>query len=155
AKPEAPLPAAPAQVPAAPRTRLLLRPADVTVQQGATFTVQLEAENVQNLFSSPFRVQFDPQMLRLSEVQPGGLLSGDGKQIVFTRNILNDSGDAIVNLNRVPGSGGINGSGVLAVLVFQAVGRGATVVSFPGLLLRNYQLQPIPVEAPQLKVTIQ
>jgi len=152
-KPPAPVPAPPA-APPAPAARLLLRPAEIVTQQGATFTVQIELENVQNLFSAPFRVKFDPQLLRLNEIQAGGLLSGDGKQINFTRNILNDIGEAIVTLSRIPGSGGINGSGTLAVLTFQAVGRGTTTVSFPGLLLRNYQLQPIPVEAPQLSVTI-
>jgi general secretion pathway protein D len=159
AKPAAPKPPeaaapAPQPPPPTPATKLVLRPAEVVTQQGATFTVQLELENVQNLFSAPFRVKFDPQLLRLNEIQAGGLLSGDGKQIAFTRNILNDAGEAIVTLNRVPGSGGVNGSGTLAVLTFQAVGRGVTTVSFPGLLLRNYQLQPIPVEAPQLSVTI-
>ena len=156
AAPKPPEPAAPAPQPPppTPATKLVLRPAEVVTQQGATFTVQLELENVQNLFSAPFRVKFDPQLLRLNEIQAGGLLSGDGKQIAFTRNILNDAGEAIVTLNRIPGSGGVNGSGTLAVLTFQAVGRGVTTVSFPGLLLRNYQLQPIPVEAPQLSVTI-
>jgi len=152
----APVPVAPAPqpVPPVPTTKLLLRPAEIVTQQGATFTVQIELENVQNLFSAPFRVKFDPQLLRLHEIQAGGLLSGDGKQVAFTRNILNDIGEAIVTLNRIPGSGGISGSGTLAVLTFQAAGPGSTTVSFPGLLLRNYQLQPIPVEAPQLSVTI-
>ncbi len=148
-----PAPVAPQPAPAA-AVRLSLKPAELTVQQGATFVVQLEIENVQALFSAPFRVKFDPQLLRLSEVQPGGLLSGDGKQVNFTRNIMNDTGDAVVNLNRMPGSGGISGSGTLAVLTFEAVGRGTTTVTFPGLLLRNYQLQPVPVEPPQLSVTI-
>lgn len=150
-KPETP-PAPPAAEGAA---RLVVRPARVAVQQGAAFSVQLEAENVQALFSAPFRVKFDPQLLRLNEIRAGSLLSGDGKQIVFTRNILNDVGEAVVNLNRVPGSGGISGSGPLAVLVFQAVGRGTATVGFPELTLRNYQLEIIPVEAPQCSVTIQ
>lgn len=154
--PAAPLPqlAQPQPAPVASSVRLSVKPAEITVQQGATFVVQLEIENVQALFSAPFRVKFDPQVLRLSEIQPGGLLSGDGKQVNFTRNIMNDTGDAVVNLNRMPGAGGISGSGTLAVLTFEAVGQGVTTVTFPGLLLRNYQLQPIAVDPPQLSVTI-
>ncbi|MDW8131958.1 MAG: cohesin domain-containing protein, partial [Bryobacterales bacterium] len=154
AAPAQPVPAAPQPVPVAPAVRISLKPSEVVVAQGATFVVQVELENVQALFSAPFRVRFDPQLLRLNEVQPGGLLSGDGKQVNFSRSIMNDTGDAVVNLNRMPGSGGISGSGTLAVLTFEAVGRGATTVTFPGLLLRNYQLQPIAVEPPQLSVTI-
>ncbi len=149
-----PAPAAPRPEPAAPAVKVSLKPAQITVQQGATFIVQLEVENVQALFSAPFRVKFDPQLLRLSEIRAGGLLSGDGKQVNFARNIMNDTGDAVVTLNRMPGSGGISGSGTLAVLTFEAIGRGETTVTFPGLLLRNYQLQPLPVEPPQLNVTI-
>jgi general secretion pathway protein D len=157
AAPPAPKPEAAEPKPAPPpaaAVRLSLRPPSVVTQPGATFSVQLEIENVQALFSAPFRVKFDPQLLRLNEIQAGNLLSGDGKQIVFTRNILNDTGDAVVNLNRMPGAGGISGSGPLAVLVFQAIGRGAASVSFPGLTLRDYRLETIPVEAPQLTVTI-
>ena len=165
-KPETPAPSqappAPAEKPAgeakpaaAPQaTRIITRPEKITTQAGAVFTVQLEVENVQALFSAPFRVKFDPRLLRLNEVRAGSLLSGDGKQIVFTHNILNDVGEAIVNLNRVPGAGGVNGSGPLAVLVFQALGAGQTAVSFPGLTLRNYQLETIAVEPPELEVSI-
>ncbi len=153
-----PAPAAPEAkpVPAPPAAgaRLLVRPATVATQVGGTFTIQLEVENVTALFSAPFRVKFDPQVLRLNEIRAGNLLSGDGKQIIFTRNILNDTGDATVNLNRMPGSGGISGSGPLAVLTFQAVGRGSTVVTFPQLTMRDSQLQVIAAEPPQLTVTV-
>jgi len=170
AAPAAPKPAEAAPAPAEPKppevkpegaqlappaaTRLLLRPEAIVTQPGASFSVQLEIQNARGLFSAAFRVKFDPRLLRLNEIQAGGLLSGDGKQIVFTRNVLNDVGEAIVNLNRAPGAGGVSGSGALAVLSFQAIGPGLTSVSFPGLTLRDYQLQVIPVEAPQLSVTI-
>lgn len=148
----APSPAAPA--PPAPVTRLMVRPAAVETQAGGTFTIQLEVENVRDLFAAPFRVKFDPQVLRLNEIRAGNLLSGDGKQIIFTRNILNDTGDATVNLNRLPGSGGISGSGALATLTFQAMGRGATAITFPELAMRDSQFRAILAEPPQLTVNV-
>ncbi len=168
AEPAKPAPAAPEPAPAAPEakpvvpapppasaTRLLVRPAKVETKTGGTFTIQLEIENAQSLFSAPFRVKFDPQVLRLSEIRAGNLLSGDGKQVVFTRNILNDTGDASVNLNRMPGVGGVSGSGPLAVLSFEVIGRGVATVTFPDLTLRDSQLQVVAAEPPQVVVTVQ
>ena len=114
----------------------------------------MEVENAKDLFAAPFHLKYDPQVLRLIEVKPGSLLSSDGQKIVFTRNILNDSGDATVNLNRMPGTGGIGGSGPLATFTFQAVNPGVTVVTFSELTARNSQLQPIQAGIPRASVMI-
>jgi general secretion pathway protein D len=116
--------------------------------------VQLEVANARDLFAAPFHLKFDPQVLRLTEVKAGTLLSGDGQNIIFTRNILNDSGDATVNLNRMPGTGGVSGSGVLALLTFQAVKPGNAVVTFFEITLRNTQLQPVPAAIPQATIAV-
>jgi general secretion pathway protein D len=154
----APAPAqpVPAAAPAPPEaaTRLLLRPASAQAQVGTAVTIQLEVENAKDLFAAPFHLKYDPQVLRLIEVKPGSLLSSDGQKIVFTRNILNDSGDATVNLNRMPGTGGIGGSGPLATFTFQAVNPGVTVVTFSELTARNSQLQPIQAGIPRASVMI-
>ena len=145
---------APAPAPAEAPTRLILRPSLTQVQVGTPITIQLEIENAKDLFAAPFHLKFDPQVLRLTEVKAGGLLSSDGQKIIFTRNILNESGDATVNLNRMPGTSGIGGSGVLATFTFQAVKPGATVVTFSELTARNSQLQPIQAAIPQTSLVI-
>jgi hypothetical protein len=100
------------------------------------------------------RIKYDPAMLRLNEVRPGGLFSGDGQQPNFSRDIRNDVGEASWNLNRLPGSSGISGSGTVAVLTFQVIGKGSTTVTMPELNLRNSQLQPLSTTAPTLSVTV-
>ncbi|MGE5568805.1 MAG: cohesin domain-containing protein [Rhodospirillales bacterium] len=169
-KPPAPAPAAPAQEPGAPpqaappaaqpapqpdgALRLSLRPPVMQPQVGSTFTILLEAENARDLFAAPFRLKFDPQVLRLNEIQAGGLLGGDGQRIIFTRNILNDTGDATVNLNRMPGTGGVSGSGTLAVFTFQALKPGNATITFTDLTPRNSQLQPVQASIPQAVVNV-
>ena len=89
-------------------------------------------ENATDLFTTPFRINFDPKIVRLNDVTPGGLLTSDGKQLVAPlKNILNDTGEASVVLTRVPGSGGVSGSGALVTFVFQAMARGTTTVTLP------------------------
>ena len=94
-------------------------------------------------------------MLRLNEVSRGTLLSGDGQQPLFTRNIRNDAGEVSIILNRLPGSAGVSGSGGLVNLVFQAVGKGSTEVKVAEVSLRNSQQQPVAVDAPAVTVNVE
>jgi len=148
---EAPEPLKPEPI-AGPRLRF--SPAEVSVKRGATFTVTLALENVTDVFNVPIRFKFDPRMLRLNEIERGGLFVADGQEAIFTRNILNDTGDASVILNRMPGTRGISGSGSLVNLIFQAVGTGVTEVRLAEIAVRNSEMAPIPVEAPVLAVKI-
>ncbi len=150
APPPAPAPAA--QFP--PELRLLLSPPAAQVNAGATFTLELRAEDAHDLIAAPFHLKFDPQVVRLEEVKQGNLLSSDGKTVIFTRNILNDTGDCTVNLNRKPGDGGISGSGALAVFTFQAIKPGSTTVTFSELGALDSRLQPFPLRIPQAIVTV-
>jgi general secretion pathway protein D len=84
----------------------------------------------------------------------GNLLASDGQQVAFSKNVLNDAGEATVNVSRFPNTGGVSGSGSIVTLVFQAVGRGETMVAVPQLTLRNSQSQPMLAAAPQLAISI-
>jgi general secretion pathway protein D len=143
----------PKPAPPAP-TRVLFTPSNSGAQVGGAVTVQLEIQNANNLIAAPFHLKFNPQVVRLNEVTPGSLLSSDGQPVVFTRNILNDTGDLTVNLNRQPGAPGITGSGTLATFTFQAVGPGATILTFSELGLRDAKSQSIAVPSPQSIITI-
>ena len=85
----------------------------------------------------------------------GDFLASDGQQPVFTKNIISDSGSAIIQLNRTPGTPGVNGGGVLITLNFQAIARGMTVVNIPGLMVRNSQGQPVATGNPQVSIRVQ
>ena len=135
-------------------TSFVRSPAITQAQPGGAIAIQLEIANAQDLFSAPFHLKYDPQVLRLAEVKPGNLLTSDGQKAIFTRNILNDTGDATGNLSRMPDAGGIGGSGVLAVFTFQAIAPGACMVTFSELTARNSKLLPIQAGIPQASVLI-
>ena len=154
-------PAAPAKPepskprPAANGAVLRFNPPAVRVKRGGAFTVTLQLENVTDIYNAPMKFRFDPKILRLDEVSRGSLLSDDGQQVIFTRNILNDSGTASIVLNRLPGAGGVSGSGALVTLKFQAVAPGAAVVTVPEITVRDSQMRQIAVSAPKLAVTVE
>src|SRR5207302_11278866 len=117
-------------------------------------TVGLNLDGGVDVASAPMQIQFDPKVLRLNDVNRGELLSNDSQPPVFTKNIMNDTGTATIQLNRLPGTPGANGSGVLVMLAFQAVGRGATTVTIPSLTVRNSQGQVIATASPTLSVNV-
>jgi general secretion pathway protein D len=159
-KPVAAPAAAPAvETPATPATtaapmRIVFRPTTMEAQAGSTFTLELDADNARDLAAAPFHLKFDPQMLRLQEVKAGALLASDGQNTIFTRNILNESGDVTVNLNRPPDTGGVSGSGSLAVFTFQAVKPGQALVTFIDLAARDSKGQPVSQDMPRATVDI-
>lgn len=142
-----------AQTPAG-NARVTFVPSQTNAQFNGTVTVSLMVENAADLAATPMQIRFDPKVLRLNDVVRGNLLASDGQQVAFSKNILNDTGEATVNVSRFPSTGGVSGSGSIVTLVFQAIGRGDTVVTAPQLTLRNSQSQPILTATPQLTVNV-
>jgi general secretion pathway protein D len=151
----APVPPGPGGTPApAGNMRVYFAPSQATASPSESITVSLSIDGGADVASAPIEIQFDPKFLRLNDVFLGDFLSKDGRQPVFTKNILNDTGVAIIQLNRPPGSPGVGGSGTLVSLNFQAVARGATVVTIPHLAVRNAQGTVVSNSTPQLSVTV-
>ncbi len=121
---------------------------------GSHITLNLLAENVTDLFAAPVRVTFNPKQLSLVDVRRGGLLASDGQDIIFSRNIQNDSGEASINLSRFPGSGGVSGSGPLLTLEFQPVAPGSSTVSVTGAGARNARQEAVSLGGAQAEVVV-
>ncbi|HLN01844.1 MAG TPA: cohesin domain-containing protein [Bryobacteraceae bacterium] len=129
-------------------------PAQTTAQVNGTVTVSLMVDNAADLASTPMLIRFDPKILQLGDVVRGNLLASDGQQVAFSKNVLNDTGEATVNVSRFPTTGGVSGSGTIVTLVFRAIAPGDTVVTVPSLVLRNSQSQPILTATPALTVSV-
>ena len=129
-------------------------PGQIETIMGGSFNVNVVIANATDLFSAPLQIKFDPKVLKLNDVVQGNLMSSDGQQVTFTKNILNDTGEADITLNRLPGEGGVTGSGILATLSFATIGRGSTSVTAPAFSPTNSQGQPIANSSPLLTVTV-
>jgi general secretion pathway protein D len=129
-------------------------PAQVDTTIANSLTVSLSLENGTDVAAAPLQIQFDPKILRLDNVARGDFFAGDGQQPFFTKNVLNSSGVANIQLNRLPNTPGANGSGVLVTLTFQTIGKGPTTVSIPNLSVRSTQGQLLATGSPQLVVNV-
>jgi general secretion pathway protein D len=117
-------------------------------------TVALIIENATEVSSAPLQVTFDPKVVKLNDAGPGDFFSSDGQIPLFTKNIQNDTGAAAMNLNRLPNTPGVSGSGVLATLIFQAVAKGSATVTVPNLMVRNAQGQVVFSGSPQMTINV-
>ncbi|HXM44981.1 MAG TPA: cohesin domain-containing protein [Bryobacteraceae bacterium] len=165
AAPPATSPNVPQAVPTAPQAAPAAPPANTTVNfvpghmetiMGQSISVNLVMTNASDLFSAPIQIKYDPAVLKLTDVAPGNgnLMASDGQQPTFTKNILNDTGEADITLNRLPGTPGVTGSGMLLTLSFTTLARGATSVSVPAFSPTNSQGQPLSNSSPLLTVTV-
>ncbi len=154
APPAAAEPDKPAEIKPAGTAVVRFLPAQVETTPQGTMTVALIIENATDVSSAPLQVTFDPKVVKLNDAGRGDFFSSDGQTPVFTKNIQNDAGAAAMNLNRLPNTPGVSGSGVLTTLVFQGVAKGSTTVTVPNLTVRNAQGQVIFSGSPQVKINV-
>ncbi len=155
--PAAPAAAIPAGSPdAAGAPGLTFVPAGIQLPLSAPAIVTLQVQNAVDLFSAPFKLKWDPKLLRLNQVTPGTLI-GDGSPQVNppTIDIRNDAGEASITLSRIAGAPGVTGSGPLVALSFMAVGKGTGTITVTEVALKDSKQQPITVTAPFMSVVVQ
>jgi len=122
--------------------------ASVNAQLSQTLTVTLYAENVRDMTQAAARLQFDPKILRVTNIVAADLPQRDGSQVQPAKNILNDQGTAEVSFARPQGSQAISGSGGLFSIVLQAVGRGNTSLTVSGVTVGSSSGAPAAVGTP-------
>ncbi len=147
----APAPAVTAPAPPAPpQAQLMFAPAEVEVSVGAPVSVTLDAQGAVDLFSAPFRIDYDKTRLKLVDITRGPLMAEGGQPVSFVRDV----NTGVVRINRLPGAGGASGSGGLVSLVFEALTQGKTVVTVSDPLLQDSKMQPLSFRTSPLTITI-
>ena len=153
APPVTPPPTPPAPEPGA-GARFRFDPAAPQVAAGEQVSVNVLIEGVNQIFGVPMRFGWDPKVLRLAEIQEGTFLQGDGQDLIFSRNIRNDVGQAAINISRFPGTGGTDGGGLLVTLVLEGVAGGSTTLKARATGARDATGQRVQVTAAEFNVTV-
>jgi general secretion pathway protein D len=112
-----------------------------------------------DVFGVPMNVQYDSSKLTLLNVdsddpQDPNMLGKDGQSVALVHRD-DGRGDAAIAASRPPGTRGVNGSGTLCVLTFQAHATGDASVAITRPIVRNSDQQPIPAMGSQAVVKIQ
>lgn len=117
---------APAAYPAA--VWAVARPA--AVPRGATMEIDLRIADARDVLGAPCHVVFDPAVLAFREAREGPFLRESGGRGTAFLAAPVDEGRIALGLSLLGPGSGASGEGVLATLVFEAVGEGAARVEF-------------------------
>jgi general secretion pathway protein D len=150
--------APPAQTPAAPApntAQVRFEPGNVSLKAGDTTTIGVVVDNVQDLFSIPILLQYNPAVIQVEEVRQGGFLEGGTQQIAIVQRVDQQRGQAIISATRQPNTPGVNGSGTLLGIIVRAVAPGTSTIQVLQVNARDSQQKPIPLSTGQATVTVQ
>jgi general secretion pathway protein D len=97
---------------------------------GGPYTVPIAISDVSRLSTITLTLIFDPTKLRVRTVQEGSFMRAGGANVTFTQQVNNNRVD--ITLVRSADATGASGTGLLAVLLFDAVAPGSTTLSMSG-----------------------
>ena len=116
---------------------------------GGPYTVAISATNASRLSGLSLTVTFNPAALRVRAVQEGSFMRAGGAQATFTQMVDAATGRIDIAIVRTGDATGVAGTGLLAAVLFDAVGGGAANLAItgtataPGGTPASLQLTPV------------
>ena len=130
-------------------------PGTVTLKAGQTATLGIVVQNVQDLYSIPLLLQFNPAMVSIEDVRQGGFLSGGTQDIAIVERVDKERGQAIVSATRMPNTPGVSGSGTLVGVVVKGIAPGNSQLSIVQVNAKDSQQRPIQVVTSEATIQVQ
>jgi general secretion pathway protein D len=121
---------------------------------GSTFQVAVNLSGGQDVFSVPMQLHYDASKLALINVDSGDYLGHDGQAIALVHRD-DGAGGVVISASRPPGVRGVNGSGVVCLLTFQANAAGDSDVQITRASVKNSTQQAVNIAGSQTTVHVQ
>ncbi|MGB6458381.1 MAG: hypothetical protein WBG02_00290 [Candidatus Acidiferrum sp.] len=142
--------------------KLRFEPPGLSLKVGETKMIAVVVDNVNDLFSIPMLLQYNPAVISVEEIQHavgegqhGGFLSGGTQEIAIVSNVNKEKGQAIISATRQPNTAGVSGSGTLLGIVIKGVGAGTSTLSIVQENAKDSQQRPIPLITSEATVQVQ
>jgi hypothetical protein len=120
---------------------------------GPAVTVPISVFGASRVSTVTLSLRFDPQVIRPRLVQEGIFMASGGGTVTFAQQVDATAGRIDITLTRTGDTTGVTGDGVLAAVVFDAVGSGVSPLSLGGVVT-NPAGMPMPVQFGQATVTV-
>jgi hypothetical protein len=120
---------------------------------GPPYTVPVSITDVSQLGSVTLTITYDPKVLRASSVAPGTFMQQGGVTPTFLPRIDEAAGRIDIAITRTGSAPGASGTGLLAGLVFQAVGPGTARIAVTGVAMTPTG-QAIPLKTTPASVSV-
>ncbi len=127
-------------------------PAQVTT--GKEFALAVEVRDVQQLYSAPLFIQYEPAVLELVSVSEGSFLKQNDNATVFSSSPNRTTGQLIVGYKQGTGGKGASGSGTLFTLNFKPVTTGETRIEINRVNFRNPEGVRLEVVPESIKIDV-
>jgi general secretion pathway protein D len=133
---------------------LQIAPPAVPPKVGGTFQVAVNLTGGQDVFSVPMQLHYDSGKLALINVDSGAYLGHDGQAIALVHRD-DGAGNVVISASRPPGVPGVNGSGTVCVLTFQANAAGDASMAVVRASAKNSAQQAVNITGSQTAVHVQ
>lgn len=148
-------PAAGAGQAAAAAAKIRFEPQNLSLKAGQTATIGVVVENVNDLYSIPMLLQYNPAVLSIEEVRHGGFLSGGTQEIAIVSQHFKDKGQSIISATRQPNTPGVSGSGTLIGIVVKGIAPGSSNLSIVQVNAKDSQQKLIPLVTSEATLQVQ
>jgi len=117
---------------------------------GGPYTVAVSASNASRLSGLSLTITFNPSAVRVRAVQEGSFMRAGGAQATFTQQVDAAAGRIDIAIIRTGDTTGVAGTGLLAGVLFDAVGGGAANIAITGTATApgggpaSLQVAPVP-----------
>ena len=135
--------------------QMRFEPRSMSLKTGQTTTIGVVVDNVNDLFSIPFLVQYNPAVISVEEVQHGGFLQGGNQEIAIVTNINKEHGQAIISATRQPNTMGVSGTGTIMGIVVKAIAPGTSTLSIVQVNAKDSQQKAIPLVTSEATLQVQ
>jgi len=135
--------------------QMRFEPRGMSLKVGQQSTIGVVVDNVTDLFSIPFLLQYNPAVISVEEVQHGGFLQGGNQEIAIVTNINKEKGQAIISATRQPNTVGVSGTGTIMGIVIKAIGPGSANLSIVQVNAKDSQQRPIPLVTSEATLQVQ
>jgi len=140
--------------------QIRFEPRSLSLKVGQQQTIGVVVENVNDLFSIPFLLQYNPAVISVEEVQHGGFLSGGNQEIAIVCSGCRspdrkETGQAIISATRQPNTAGVSGTGTIMGIVIKAIAPGASNLSIVQVNAKDSQQRPISLVTGEATVQVQ
>ena len=128
---------------------------ETVIHVGDTFTLDINAENVNDLAGWQSDISFDPAVLEAVEVNEGDFLKTDGGATFFQDGTIDNTAGKITRISATRfNEDGVTGTGTLLSVTFLAKTGGETQLALHNLQLGAFTGEQINAESYEVVITI-
>jgi len=115
----------------------------------------LVASNVNDLYSIPLLIHYNPAVVQIEEIDNGGFPSGGNQEFAIVQRIDQQSGEAVVSATRQPNTPGVNGTGTLLGIRVRGVAPGKGTLQILQVNAHDSHQHTIPMVSGEATIQVQ